>query len=241
MATILFGVEAALKAMLRDISEHYEIPYEDLEARYLVPKEGDENSTLPESDDEVESKPKKVSKPKSKPKAKAKSEDEDERPKCAATTAKGAPCKNLALAGLCYCRVHQNKFGDSDDEEEKPKKKVSKAKSKTKKSKKVVDPEELIASDEEETPKKKSKKAETPKAPKKAHTHKVDEEEGDCAECASGGNPVKKLEDEFEEDEETSKKLESLLDKLDAMGAGSDDEEENEDEDEEKDMFEAED
>lgn len=236
MATILFGLEAALKAMLRDISEHYEIPYEDLEARYLVPKEGDENSTLPDPEsesEEVESKPKKVSKPKSKPKAKAKSEDEEERPKCAATTAKGAPCKNLALAGLCYCRVHQNKFGDSDDEEDKPKKKVSKPKSKSKKSKKVVDPEELIASDEEETPKK-SKKAETPKAPKKAHTHKVDEEDEDCAECSSKGNPVKKLEDEFEEDEDTSKKLESLLDKLDAMGAGSDNEE---DEDEEEAMY----
>jgi hypothetical protein len=230
MATILFGIEAALKAMLRDISEHYEIPYEDLEERYLVPKDGDENSTLPDSDQEVESKPKKVTK-----KKKA-SEDEEERPKCSAKTAKGAPCKNLSLAGKCYCRVHQNKFGEEDSEDEgKPKKVASKPKKVTKKkSKKVVDPDDLIESEEESTPVQKKGKGKVPDAPKKAHTHKADEEGEDCDECNRKGDPVKKLEDEFEEDEDTSRKLEDILDKLDMMGAESDEEGDG---NEEEDLF----
>lgn len=40
-----------------------------------------------------------------------------ERPRCAATTQAGAPCKNYALEGLPYCRVHRASAAGSGQEE----------------------------------------------------------------------------------------------------------------------------
>jgi 1-acyl-sn-glycerol-3-phosphate acyltransferase len=42
---------------------------------------------------------------------------ETTKPRCAATTQAGAPCKNSALEGLPYCRVHQNYAAETPVEE----------------------------------------------------------------------------------------------------------------------------
>lgn len=43
---------------------------------------------------------------------------EAERPRCAATTQAGAPCKNYALEGSRYCRVHRDSAADFSREEQ---------------------------------------------------------------------------------------------------------------------------
>jgi hypothetical protein len=231
MASLLFGVEKMLKDILVDISETYNIPFAELEEKYLIPKDGDEDSTLPEPTEEDEV----VSKAKPKSKGKAKVVDDDDRPKCAAKTAKGAPCKNLSLAGLCYCRVHQTKYGEDDDEVPQVKSKGKKdegesSKKKSKKSKKVE-----IAEDEEEisTPPTRKSVKKAPGAPKKAHTHKIGEGDDECSVCEKQGDVSKKLEDEYEADQTTIDQLSSILDELDGMGEEDSEEETEEMEDEE--------
>ena len=230
MASLLFGVEKMLKDILVDISETYKISFAELEEKYLIPKDGDEDSTLPEPTEEDEV----VSKAKPKSKGKAKVVDDDDRPKCAAKTAKGAPCKNLSLAGLCYCRVHQTKYGDDEDEVPQVKSKGKKdegesSKKKSKKTKKVE-----IAEDEEEisTPPSRKSVKKTPGAPKKAHTHKIGEGDDECSVCEKQGDVSKKLEDEYEADQTTIDQLSSILDELDGMGE-EDSEEETEEMEEE--------
>lgn len=185
MATLLFGVENMLKEILRDISDTYDISYEELEDKYLIPKDGDESSEFTSPPP----KPKAVAKPRVK---KAKKGDE-ERPQCKGLTTKKTQCKKFALAGGVYCACHQKKADDGDDPSEvKPKAKGKpKPKGKVAKREKVED-EGSDAEVTSPTPKKgKAKFTSPPPAPVKGkkHTHPIDgEEHEECEMCAEQGN-----------------------------------------------------
>ncbi len=188
MATLLFGVENMLKEILRDISDTYTLPYEELEERYLIPKDGDESS-------EFTSPP---PKPKAKPRVKKAKEGEEERPQCKGLTTKKTQCKKFALAGGVYCACHQKKADEGEDPSEVKPKAKPKAKPNGKGGKGIARREKVEdeGSDAEvtsPTPKKKGKAKVTspPPAPVKGkkHTHPIDEEEHDeCEMCAEQGN-----------------------------------------------------
>jgi hypothetical protein len=186
MATLLFGVENLLKEILRDISDTYTIPYEELEDKYLIPRDGDESSEFTSPPP----KPKAVAKPRVK---KAK-EGEEERPQCKGLTTKKTQCKKFALAGGVYCACHQKKADEGDDPSEvKPKAKPKKTKAKPKPKREEVEDEGSDAEVTSPTPKKKGKAKVTspPPAPVKGkkHTHPIDEEEHEeCEMCAEQGN-----------------------------------------------------
>lgn len=94
MAASSFALACDALARERDrvflvrVSADYNIPYEELEAKYLV-----------EAQDAI-----KV--PKVKKARKAKVEVEGGPPKCQAQTAKKAPCSFAALKGECFCKRH---------------------------------------------------------------------------------------------------------------------------------------
>lgn len=94
-----------LDFVFQDISEKYGVPLEELQKLYL----GDE---IPKKA------PKKARKVKE-------SSDSDDKAKCSAKTAKGLPCKNKALGGGCFCKVHSK---EKDKEKEKPAKKAKESK-----------------------------------------------------------------------------------------------------------------
>ena len=176
MATLLFGVENMLKEILHDISERYEIAYTDLEERYLMPQEGDENSEFTSPPP----KPKVVAKPRVK---KAKEGDE-EKVQCKGLTTKKTQCKKFALAGGVFCACHQKKADEGDDPSEvKAKPKATKGKAKPKREK--VEEDEVTSP----PPKKKGITSPPPAPKKKVHNHKIDgEEHEECEMCAEQGN-----------------------------------------------------
>lgn len=98
-----------LDSVLQDISEKYEIPLDELQNLYLGAEP--------------------VKKSKRAPRKAKESSGDDEKPKCSAKTAKGLPCKNKALAGTCFCKVHtkKSKKVESESEEEEVPKKSKKA------------------------------------------------------------------------------------------------------------------
>jgi hypothetical protein len=229
-------MERTLKAIFKEISQMDHLPtYQELKGIYLptaevsveVMAESDKIIQEAESTREVVDVKKKAA---PKPKAKPKKGEDEERGKCEAKTAKGTACKNLALTGCCYCRVHQNKFGKEEDDVPPAKKgKKEEKKKKEKKEKKKEEPDEL---EEEEDPPAKKGKGKTAAAPKKNHTHPIDEEGEDCEECDRKGDVAKKLEDEFEEDPDTNRQLQDILDQLDGLGEEGEGEGEGEEDEE---------
>lgn len=96
MAASSFALACDALARERDrvflvrVSTDYNIPFEELEAKYLVEAEGAI----------------KVPKKKGPRKAKVTVEGQPEVPKCQATTAKKGPCSFSALKGECFCKRH---------------------------------------------------------------------------------------------------------------------------------------
>lgn len=182
MATLLFGVENLMKEILRDIADNYEIPYEELEAKYLIPQEGDETSSLASP----------PPRPKAAPKRVKKAKEGEEKVQCKGLTTKKTQCKKFALAGCEYCACHQKKADEGEDPSEvKPKGKATKGKGKGKGKKVEVEDEGSDAEVQSPPPKKgKSKITSPPPAPKKkVHNHKIDgEEHEECEMCAEQGN-----------------------------------------------------
>ena len=78
------------RVFLLKVSSDYNIPYEELEAKYLVEAE----SAI------------KVPKKKGPRKAKVTVEGQTEAPKCTAMTAKRGQCSFAALKGECFCKRH---------------------------------------------------------------------------------------------------------------------------------------
>lgn len=189
-----------LDRMLVEISKDYEIDLDELQEKYEIFGE----AKAPEA-------PKKAAKPR---KAKSDSDGESERKKCAAKTAKGAPCKNFALHGSTFCACHGKSKAVRKDS------KVDKLR-KEKPAKKL----ELPSSDEEsesevEVPKRVYKRP--GKAPV-THSHKMESKvHEDCEACSVIGNVAAEKEDEKVE---VSEEVKSLLDEL-FEGSGSDTEDE---------------
>lgn len=190
-----------LDRMLVEISKDYEIDLDELQEKYEIFGE----AKAPEA-------PKKAAKPR---KAKSDSDSEGDRKKCAAKTAKGAPCKNFALRGSTFCACHGKSKAVRKDS------KVDKLR-KEKPAKKL----ELPSSDEESE----SEEVEVPKRvykrPGKApvtHSHKMESKvHEDCEACSVIGNVAAEKEDEKVE---VSEEVKSLLDEL-FEGSGSDTEDE---------------
>jgi hypothetical protein len=181
-----------------------------------------------------------------KPRAKKDSDEESasgDRSKCAATTAKGLPCKNNALVGCVCCHAHKKQEAElrrgrpapevEEEEEEPPAIPVEKPKTGSgrggRKSPAPAPVEsEAEAEEEVKTPPAKPKgKGKAPAAPKKPatkpkgkgkakpeHDHKPDEDEGECSRCAEHGNPAS--DGEFTVDSKTKQSLEDILAALEA-------------------------
>jgi hypothetical protein len=152
-----------LDSMLVEISRDYKIDLEELQEKY-----------------EIFSDPKTPAPPKAPAKApakarKAKSDsDGEDRKKCEAKTAKGAACKNFALAGGCLCACHS-----------KGKSKPSTLRAKA--SKGGVKPVDPPSSDSESEEKPKAKRVVKKAAPKKVEIESDSESESE----ASVKSPVK--------------------------------------------------
>ena len=91
---LLEKFQTYLDAVLVDIAAKHELDLGALQAEYLAGRNEIAESALSDSS----------AKPKSKPKRTKKADDE--RVKCEAKTAKGAACKNFALAGCKFCACH---------------------------------------------------------------------------------------------------------------------------------------
>ena len=103
------------RVFLLKVSSDYNIPYDELEAKYLVEAE----SAI------------KVPKKKGPRKAKVTVEGQNEAPKCTAMTAKKGQCSFSALKGECFCKRHLKQQNEPKEEVPKavkppPKKAVAK-------------------------------------------------------------------------------------------------------------------
>lgn len=97
MASILYGMEVALKELLARVAADYGLDYDEMEARYM---------DMDGADVSMESVAR--SPPKKAPKA-AVATKSGEKVVCKGVTTKGAACKKMAVAGGCYCAVHAPK------------------------------------------------------------------------------------------------------------------------------------
>jgi hypothetical protein len=208
--SLLLSMEKTMKKIFKEIAAMETVPtYEELKARYFPDERATEEEEKPKKK-KAKAAPKEAKEPKE-----AKS-DAEEKPKCQGVTVKGAPCKKFAMAGKCFCSIH------NPDKEEKPKKE--------KPAKKIPGTQlEEEAEDEPVTPKaKKTKKVKTPSAPKKelpVHSHEVDEEEhDDCDMCQSHGNVASGSTPKYEVAADLRTRLKNILGGID----GSDDEVEEE-------------
>jgi hypothetical protein len=208
-----------LGSVLLDVSRKYEIKFEELESEYLT-SSGSASSSEGES----------PAKPKATKKRRVKAADED-RKKCSAKTAKGAACKNFALAGCEFCACHSKAKAD-------PKRsgKIQKMRKEGKKG--TVKPVSPPSSDEIDSD---AESVKSPVKPRKAsgaskgkkaqvvHDHAIDQEvHEECAACEVLGNtesPAKVM-----VDEDVKKVLDELFMGSDAEDSGSETEEEGEDE-----------
>ena len=180
MAAILFGIEKALKGLLQQISEDYNISFDELEERYLVVKDGDEHSEI----DVSEVKPA----PKTKPSKSqgSKTTGGGDRPQCSGKTTKGSQCKKLALSGCEFCSVHQAKDSGEVTQKKPTKKKLSAVSEEDDGGASTPPPKKKKSDKAPDAPKKPAKK--TKKNPP-THSHPVDEEtHEDCDACVSHGN-----------------------------------------------------
>ncbi len=204
-----------LDAMLVEISEAHGIDLEELQAKYLVVSETPGPAPA---------------RKKSEGKKRAKSDsDSEERPKCEAKTAKGAACKNLALAGGVLCACHSK--GKSDG------KKVSKV-DKLRKQKQVKPVSAPSSDDEAESPVRTRKGVALPKvatpppAAKKGkkvavHTHALDaDEHSECGVCQTLGNAAAAETEEATGECSVSVEMQAVLDELfeDEEWSGTEDE-----------------
>lgn len=184
-----------LDAMLVEIAKDHDLDLEELQAKYEV------FTATPAP-------PKATKAPRAR-KAKSDSDGEGERKKCSATTAKGAACKNFALAGGSFCACHNKgkttkptkslrskaaKGGvkpvdppSSDSESEAPKR-----------ARKPVKVEiESESETEEESVKSPVKQKRPGKKAPVVHKHEMDEEvHSDCEACEVIGNVMAATEDE---------------------------------------------
>ena len=161
-----------LGSVLLDVSRKYDIKFEDLESEYLT-SSGSASSSEGESPVKVKAKPRVR-------KAKA---TEEERKKCSAKTAKGAPCKNFALAGCEFCACHSKAKGPA-----KPSKVQKMRKEGKKGTVKPVSPpsSDEIDSDAESvrSPVKPTKRPTKAKKAQVVHDHAIDHEvHEECAAC----------------------------------------------------------
>lgn len=193
-----------LDSMLQEIASDYGLELGELQEKYQV----------------VSSTPAPPKKAVVKRVKKATSDSEGERVKCEARTAKGAPCKNFALAGSTFCACH-----NKDNKEKKGESKVEKIKRTAKKQKSVDVPseDEGECSRVNDTPRnaKGKEPVKVPAAPKKAvvkHNHPMDfEEHSDCRVCQTLGNAATSMTDNTEDpvvqvSEDMKKVLDTLFD-----------------------------
>lgn len=191
-----------LGSVLLDVSRKYDIKFEDLESEYLT-------SSTSSSDGESPAKPKAAAKPK-KPRVRKAASDDDERKKCAAKTAKGAPCKNFALVDCEFCACHSKSKG-----EKKPSKVEKMRKNVKKGAVKPVSPpsSDEIDSDAESvrSPVKPTKRPTKGKKAQVVHEHAIDQEvHEECAACDVIGNGAVGS-DEVVVDEDVKKVLDELF------------------------------
>lgn len=206
-----------LDGILLEISREHKIPLDALQSKYLYVSEGSESDSSPA--------PKAPRAPR-KPKASASG---GERPKCAATTAKGAPCRNLALAGGVFCACHSKAKGA------KPAAGSRVDKLRREAGKGGVKPVSPPSSDSESDseievkPKRAPPKRPAKRAPVK-HSHPIGtEESADCGVCQTLGNAAaKKSADECSVTAEMKAQLDALFAKADEEEVESGDETESE-------------
>ena len=207
MAFILQMVESQLSDLLWQISQDYELDYEELSERYL-------GATVTPA----------VRKAPAKEKSKKKASSTDEKKKCCGKTVKGGDCKRNAVDGSDYCKIHEPKDeGESEGESDGPKLCCGKT-SKGQKCKKRAasgsdyckthEPkmDELDEEGEEEQEQEMCKALTGKKQPCKkkavcdgfcnthkkgpfklkepAHTHEAGEADEDCPSCSLYGDPV---------------------------------------------------
>lgn len=202
MAFILQSLESQLSDLLWQISEDYELDYEELSTRYL-------GCTIPAPE-------------RKEPKKKKSAESTSEKKKCCGKTVKGTECKKNALEGSDYCKTHMPASDSSDEgESEGPKLccgKTSKGQNCKKRAAsgsdycKTHEPKmDELDEEEEEAPemckaltgkkqpcKKKAvcdgfcntHKKGPFKLKEPAHTHEPGEEDSDCPSCSLYGDPV---------------------------------------------------
>lgn len=175
-----------LHQLLGVIAEDYDLSHGELVEKYLKYKNEVENPKVIYRPSEVVE----PEKPKRGRKATVTTKpqkEEDREGKCEATTAKGTLCKNKALGGGCFCRVHSKKEDEEPKEKKAPRPKKTAGKALEKK---------------DEKPKKRGRK---PKKVEPEHNHALDEEHEECEACETFGNALEG-DQEFELSEEDIKR-----------------------------------
>lgn len=189
-----------LDRMLVEIAAEYKLDLAELQEKYEMVGESD-------SESRVSAKPKAPRKPR------AKKDAQEERKKCAAKTAKGAACKNFALAGCEFCACHSKAKAPKESKVQKMRRDGKKGQVKP-----VSPPSSDSESDSENeiaSPVKPQKRP-TRKAQVK-HSHPMDEEvHEECEACEVIGNGAVE-ECEVMVDEDVKKVLDELFE-----GSGSD-------------------
>jgi hypothetical protein len=163
-AAILALTEERDRQFLLRVSADYNLPFEELQAKYLetaekaikVPRKYTKKAKSVETGEGPAPEAKKVAKEPKAPK---------EKQCCTAQTSKKEPCKFSALKGEVFCKRHlKQSLGESEPKEPKAKKEPKKA-----------------------------QKAEQP-----VHNHPLDAADGACDLCASHGNALETMEQDFE-------------------------------------------
>lgn len=222
-------VKIEMEYLCKRIAEAYELDEKDL--LEFVSEESEGIEEIREKALKGKNPRPAAKKPRSKKDSDVESASGEDRSKCAATTAKGLPCKNNALPGKCCCHAHKKQEAElsrgrpvrevEEEEDEPPAIPVEKPVTRGRKSPEPVEDVEVS------TPppaKGKGKKGKAPAAPKKPakgkgkakpeHDHDVDGEEGECSRCAEHGNPAS--DGEFTVDSKTKQSLEDILAALEA-------------------------
>jgi hypothetical protein len=215
-----------LGSVLLEISQKHNLNLEELQGEYLSCSDGSGS----DSGSEVKAK-------RAPAKRKAAKVSGDDKVKCTATTAKGAPCKNLALTGGVLCACHSKSKPPKNSRVDKIRRDVNKGRVKP------VSPPSSDSESEEEVPKVVVKKV----PPKKAEEVQVTRRPGVRREVAEMKKVVEEIDALFEsggeeEEEESvgentgvgvSQEVAAEIDALFESGGEEEEEEEESDEDEE--------
>jgi len=188
---LLEKFQTYLDAVLVDIAAKHELDLGALQGEYLMGRNELAESVLSDSSTKVM---------KSAPRVRKSKEGAEERVKCEAKTAKGAACKNFALAGCKFCACH--------NKDKAPKSKESRVDKIRKGAAKAVKPVSPPSSDSES-------EVESPvKAPPKRPVRKA---------VARPVSPMKvPVVSEVEHEEEMSEEMKQQLDDLFGSESGSD-------------------